>query len=122
MNQKFSFSKRAMSFMYAWRGIRYLIRNEHNAWIHLSILLGVVLAGLYFEISLCEWLFISVVSGGVLALEAVNTAIEKLCDHIMPEKNDAIAVVKDVAAGAVLIAAISAAIVGLIIFMPYIIP
>ncbi len=121
MKQKFSFAKRALSFRYAWRGICFLIRNEHNAWLHLSILLIVIMAGFYYDITLSEWIRIVVVSGMVLALEAVNTAIEKLCDHIMPDKNETIAVVKDVAAGAVLIAAISAAIVGLIIFLPYII-
>lgn len=116
---KFSWKKRAKSFNFAGKGIALMIRNEHNAWIHLSILGVVIVGGFYFQISATEWIAIVLAAGMVLLAEAFNTAIEYLCNHISPEQNQAIGHIKDVAAGAVLIAAIAAAIVGVIIFLPY---
>ena len=118
---KFSWSKRAKSFSYAGRGIALLIRNEHNAWIHLSVFALVILVGLFFQITSTEWIYITIVAAMVLLSEAFNTAIEYLCNHVSPNQNETIGKVKDIAAGAVLIAAIAAAIVGSLIFVPYLI-
>ncbi|MDD2797084.1 MAG: diacylglycerol kinase family protein [Bacteroidales bacterium] len=118
-NDRFSWKKRALSFRYAAKGISILIKNEHNAWIHLVVFTFVIIAGFSFKISSFEWALIAIVSGMVLLSEAFNTAIEYLCNRISPEQNETIGKVKDIAAGAVLIAAIFAAIVGLIIFVPY---
>ena len=116
--EPFSLHKRAKSFEYAARGIKWLFA-EHNAWIHLIATIVVIIAGFCFDITRTEWMMVCICIGMVFAAETFNTAIEKLCDVVSPEWNDKIGKVKDLAAGAVLITAIVAAIVGLIIFIPY---
>lgn len=113
--------KRALSFQYAFNGMRILFREEHNAWIHLAILAFVAVAGFYFNISNAEWMWIAIVSGFVLAMEAMNTAIETLANYVMPERHRLIKASKDLGAAAVLISAITAATVGIIVFLPKII-
>jgi diacylglycerol kinase len=106
-------------FNHAFRGIISLIRTERNFKIHLVILCLVVLLGFYFQITTTEWIFIVFSSMIVLSLEALNSSVEKLADAITTEQNPKIKWIKDVCAGAVLIGAIGAAIVGCIIFIPY---
>lgn len=95
-----------------------MLKNEHNSWVHIFAALVAIVLGAFLEITKWEWILLVIVIGLVLALEAVNSALETLCDHISPEKQDAIKKVKDLSAGAVLIAAITSFIVGLIIFLP----
>jgi diacylglycerol kinase (ATP) len=118
--EAFSLVKRAQSFTHAGRGIWVFMRSTHNAWLHLSILAVVMALGAYFGITRIEWLFIALAAGLVLTAEAFNTAIEIDIDLTSPEYHPYARDTKDVAAGAVLIAAIAAAIIGLIIFLPYI--
>jgi len=106
------------SFVYAFHGLRMMIWQEQNGKIHLIAILAVVVAGLYFQLSFPEWIAIVIVSGGVFTAEAFNTSIETLSNTISPEYNKNIKQVKDFAAGAVLIASLTAIIVGLIIFLP----
>lgn len=115
---KFSFKKRAKSFVYAFAGIKELIKKEHNAWIHCFATICVIVCGIFFNISRMEWIAVSICIGMVLMAEAFNSAIERLTDIVSPEYNKKAGKVKDLAAGAVLLAAISAATVGLIIFVP----
>ena len=98
-----------------------MIKQEQNAKIHLLAILVVLIAGFYYHLSASEWIFITIVSGCVLAAEALNTSIEALSDAFSPEYNKKIKVVKDFAAGAVLVVSLTAVIVGLIIFLPKII-
>lgn len=116
-NNGFTFRKRLQSFRYAFNGIRLLFRLEHNSWIHAFITLCVILAGVFLGLSPLEWAAIIIVIGLVLAAEAFNSAIEALADHVCTDYNEDIKRVKDLAAGAVLLTAIAAAIVGLIIFV-----
>lgn len=109
------------SFCYAWEGIKNFIGREHNAWIHLTVATLVIAAGFYFEIEKGEWLAIIGCIGGVIAAEAFNTAIERLVNLVSPEWHPIAGEVKDIAAGAVLICAVAAIVIGLIIFIPYII-
>jgi len=119
MKQKnFSIKKRVQSFKYAFNGLRTLLCEEHNSWIHLFITVCVVAAGFVFNISSLEWIAVTLCIGIVFALELVNTAIENLANFVSKEYHELIKKVKDVAAAAVLIAAIAAAIIGLIIFIP----
>lgn len=118
--EPFSIKKRLKSFAYAWKGIKRFIRAEHNVWIHLTIAILTVIAGFFFEIQRMEWIAIIICIGMVIAAEAFNTAIERLVNLVSPEWHRIAGEVKDIAAGAVLICAIAAAIVGLIIFIPYI--
>lgn len=117
-NSGFTLKKRLKSFRYAFNGVFLLLRYEHNAWIHTSVALCVIVAGNLIGLSSTEWLFIVVAIGTVLAAEAINSSIEALSDLVSPEYNEAIKRTKDLAAGAVLILSIAAAITGLIIFLP----
>lgn len=117
-NDGFTFRKRLRSFRYAFNGIRLLISKEHNAWIHCFATVCVVIAGFLLEISKMEWIACMIVIGAVLAAEAVNSAVEALADFVSPEYNEAIKRTKDLAAGAVLLMAMAAAVVGGIIFFP----
>lgn len=115
---KFSIKERIKSFKYAFEGIFSLLRSEHNAWIHLAATIVVVSAGFTLEINRYEWMIIVACIASVFALEAVNTAIERLADVLQPEKDDRIKQIKDLAAGAVLIAAIASIIIAGLIFIP----
>ena len=119
--KRFNIKKKIKSFGYAYKGIISYITNEHNAWIHLGISVFVILAGLFFHLTKAEWIIVIFCIGFVLTAEAFNTAIERLVNIVSPEHNPSAGNVKDIAAGAVLISAITAAIIGLIIFIPYLI-
>ncbi len=110
---------RGKSFACALRGIAVLLRTQTNARIHLLATVLVVAAGFVFRISRGEWVPLAFAIGIVWIAEAVNTAIEALADRITRENDDAIRRTKDVAAGAVLLAAITAAIIGLLILGPH---
>ncbi len=117
---EFSLVRRAKSFSCAGRGLAVFVRTTPNARIQLFILLLVVLGGLFFSIKSIEWLFLILASGMVLAAEAFNTAIEIDIDLTSPEYHPYARDTKDVAAGAVLISALTALMVGLVVFVPYI--
>ena len=114
----FSSRKRLQSFVYAYRGILYLLRTQHNAWIHLAFTLIAVLLGVCFSISQSEWIAILICIGIVFAAETFNTSIELLCNARFTEYDKRAEIIKDTAAGAVLIVSVVAAIVGGIIFLP----
>lgn len=114
----FSSRKRLQSFVYAYRGILYLLRTQHNAWIHLGFALIAIILGVCLSISQSEWIAIIICIGMVFASETVNTSIELLCDARFTEYDKRAEIIKDTAAGAVLIVSFSSAIVGVIIFLP----
>lgn len=119
MNPKrFKIGDRLKSFKFAFNGIRILFANEHNALIHLAATLLVIIAGIAFKISILEWAAIFLSIGLVFTSEAINTSIEKLSDFVSPEKRSLIKEVKDLASAGVLISAITALIIGLIVFVP----
>lgn len=106
------------SFGYAFEGIFTGIRKERNMKIHCTVTLLVVTMGFLFHISSIEWCICLTLFGLVMALELVNTAVEAVVDLVTKERKPLAKIAKDTAAGAVLIAAIMAAIAGLIIFLP----
>ena len=112
--------KRIKSFVYAFQGLGSFLKKEHNAWIHCTAIVVVVSAGLYYRITATEWCIVLLCFGLVLSAEAFNTAIERLVNLVSPDFHPIAGDVKDVAAGAVLICAIASAIIGCIIFIPYI--
>jgi diacylglycerol kinase (ATP) len=117
MNQYSNFLlKRLYSFGYAFRGIAYFICTQPNAWIHLIAMVVVICLGFYQKLNLTEWVLIVLAVGLVLSAEAFNTAVEKLTDLVSPEYHPIAGIVKDIAAGAVLITAIAAAVIGVLIF------
>lgn len=109
------------SFRNAFNGIGILIQSERNFQIHLIAFTLVIGAGFYFGIAPKEFIVILFVSALVFALEGVNTAIEKLCNEVTEERKESIRKIKDIAAGAVLVGAIFASVIGVIIFYPYLI-
>ncbi|MEL6863829.1 MAG: diacylglycerol kinase family protein [Bacteroidota bacterium] len=112
-------SKRLInSFGYALNGIRLMFRSEANARIHLSVFVLVLLAAWFFELSAVEWALVLLSSALVFAAEAFNTALESLTDLVAPAPHPLAKKAKDVAAGAVLLTAIGASLVGGIIFLP----
>lgn len=106
------------SFGYAFEGIFTGIKKERNMKIHCLAMLCVVVAGFFMKISVTEWCICLILFGLILSLELVNTAVEAVVDLVTEEKKPLAKIAKDTAAGAVLIAAIIAAGVGLIIFVP----
>lgn len=107
------------SFRYAFRGIADLFRHTPNARIHLLITCCVIIAGFFFGITRIEWCMLILCIALVFAAEAANTATEYLTDLVSPDYDQLAGKTKDVAAAAVLLAAIGAAITGIIIFAPY---
>lgn len=111
---------RFSSFVHAFQGIAVAIQTEANMKIHVSMALAVIAAGLFFDVSTVEWMILLMCIGWVLMAELINTSIEALCDFVTMEEQPKIKLVKDVVAGAVLVSALVALIIGLLIFYPYI--
>ncbi len=109
------------SFKYAIQGIISSFKTERNMKIHVFIMILVIIWGIIFKISVTEWMVCALLFALVISGELFNTAIETVVDMIMPEINDKAKLAKDISAGAVLVLAITAVIVGLIIFVPKII-
>lgn len=110
---------RLRSFRHAFRGISDLVRTQPNARIHLVALAVIVGLGSYFGLSRGEWTVLLLCAAAVLVVEALNTAIEYLVDLVSPGYHPLAGRAKDAAAAAVLLMALGAAVVGLIIFWPY---
>jgi diacylglycerol kinase (ATP) len=117
-SRKFSIPARIRSFRHAFKGWWWMIREEHNSWIHLVIVAVLVPLCFILRLSLIEWVIIVLCIGLVLGMELLNSAIERIADKISPDQDPEIGKIKDLAAGAVLICAIVAAIAGLIILIP----
>ena len=118
-DMRYDFKKQLRSFGYAWKGIRCCVGKEQNLSFHLIATVITVIAGFTFGISRTEWMIVLLCIGAVIAAELFNTAIEKLVDLVSPERHPIAGQVKDIAAGAVLVCAVAAAMVGLLIFTPY---
>ncbi len=121
--KKFKKSKPSLlkSFYYAFQGIKVNILTERNLAIHFCVMLLVIVCGFTFKISTTEWLICILLFGFVITLELMNTAIETAIDICKPEINPKAKLAKDTSAGAVLVVAIVAVVVGIIIFGPKII-
>ena len=111
-------SGRIKSIGFAVKGAFKLVSTEHSVMVQFSIMILMIFAGFYFEISLEEWMLQILAFGLVLAIEGLNTAVEKIADFIHPEYHNRIGFIKDIAAGAVLFAAFSAIAVGALIYVP----
>lgn len=109
---------RVRSFGYAWEGIVYLVKSQHNAWIHLIVTVLAIGVGFWLGISRSDWGLLVLAMMGVWMGEAVNTAVEAIVDMVQPDFHPMAKIAKDVAAGGVLLSAVAAAIVGLLILGP----
>mgnify|MGYP000077962059 CR=1 FL=1 len=116
--RRFTIIGRIRSFKYALRGIGVMLVSQHNAWIH-ALATGVVCGtGWWLEISPPQWCWVVLAIVAVWTAEALNTAFEFLADAASPEFHPLVEKSKDVAAGAVLIAAVGAAVIALLVFGP----
>ena len=113
------FTGRIKSIKYAVVGAYKLITTEHSVMVQFSVGIIITILGFVFGITKTEWMFQTMAIGIVLATEGVNTAVEKIADFIHPEFHTRIGFIKDIAAGAVTFAAITAITVGAIIYVPY---
>ena len=120
--KNFSLHRRGASFLHALRGIHLALRTQHNLWFHLAAIVAVLCTGFVLILSPTEWGLVVFAIGLVLTAEIFNTSIEFMVDWITPERDDQAKQVKDLAAGGVLLAAITAAVIGGLIFLPKIIP
>ncbi len=117
--KEFSWQDRRRSFVYAFRGVKHVLRTQHNAWLHAVATIVISSMGLAFRITKTEWCCLILCLTVVWTAEALNTAVELLTDLVSPEFHPLAGQCKDVAAGAVLIAAVGAFLVGSIVFGPY---
>jgi diacylglycerol kinase (ATP) len=109
---------RFKSMGFAFKGAIKLITTEHSVMVQSCLAVVMIIAGFYFEISHEEWLIQTLAIGLVLGIEGLNTAVEKVADFIHPEYHERIGFIKDIAAGAVFFAAITAIAIGCIIYIP----
>ena len=115
----FSIAERLQSFRYAVSGVAFMLRTQHNAWIHLTITIAVCLAGWWLKLSAADWRWLTVAIVLVWVAETMNTAFEHVCDVVAPEFHVSVEKAKDVAAGAVMICAAGAVVLGVLTFWPY---
>jgi diacylglycerol kinase (ATP) len=115
----FSVLARLKSFRFAFEGLAFMLRTQHNAWLHLIATILVIAAGLFLRVSAADWRWLVAAITLVWLAEAMNTAFEYLCDVVQPEFHISVKRAKDIAAGAVLICAIGAAMVGVLTLAPY---
>lgn len=111
-------SGRLKSMGFALKGAFKLATTEHSVIVQVSIAVLLIIAGFYFGISREEWMFQTFAIGLVLSIEGMNTAVEKVADFIHPEFHEKIGFIKDIAAGAVFFAAMTAIVIGCIIYIP----
>jgi len=109
---------RLKSLTFAVKGAYKLITTEHSVMVQSTIVLLMIIAGFVFHISRIEWMLQILAFGLVLAIESINTAVEKIADFIHPEFHEKIGFIKDIAAGAVMFAAAAAIAIGLLIYVP----
>ncbi len=119
-SSRFSVRDRFRSFGFAGQGIYSFLRTEHNAWLHCGATVMVVAAGFWAGLSGTEWIAIIFAISIVWMAEMFNTCIERLMDHLSPEYSQPVKFIKDVSAGAVLVASVAAALIGLLVFIPHI--
>lgn len=113
------FTGRLKSMVFAIKGAFKLITTEHSVMVQSSLALLMTIAGFYFGINRMEWMMQILVFGLVLSIEGLNTAVEKIADFIHPNYHERIGFIKDIAAGAVFFAALTAITIGCIIYFPY---
>jgi len=116
--KKFSVNDRLKSFKHAFNGLWLMLKEEHNFRVHLFAAAIAIFCSWFFKINYYEWLIVLLLIGWVLCLEIVNSCVEQIMNFISTEKSPSIKKIKDLAAAAVLISAITALVIGLIIFVP----
>jgi diacylglycerol kinase (ATP) len=117
--ESLSFTGRLRSVRFALQGVATMVRTQHNAWVHAAATAGAIALGFMCRLTTAEWCWIVLAIVAVWTAEALNTAFEFLTDVASPAFHPVAGQAKDVAAGAVLIAAVGAAAIGLLVFGPH---
>lgn len=107
------------SFKFAAKGLAIVFREEQSFRVQIATLFAVLVLGILFNIKTWEWIALILVAASVLVLELINSTLERIVDYLKPRLHHYVEIVKDIMAGAVLVASIAAAAVGVIIFYPY---
>lgn len=115
----FQISSRMRSFRFAFAGLWTMLKSQHNAWIHACLSIIVIATGLFLRLNAGEWCWLVLAMMAVWTAEALNTAFEFLADAASPQFHPLVKKAKDVAAGAVLISAMGAAIIGVLVLGPH---
>lgn len=113
--------RRFIGFTFAWNGIKEVVKTEQNFQFHLIATALVISIGFGFKLTGVEWTIIVLIIGLVLVAEMINTVVERMIDYIKPDVHPQAGMIKDMAAGAVLVAAFIAVIIGCIIYLPKIV-
>lgn len=116
--KKKGFHRLFKSFTYAFDGLKYAFKYEQNILVHTLATILVIIAGIFFKISLMEWLVLVLIIGLVIATELINTSIEATIDLVTKEIHPLAKIAKDTAAAAVLVFGLTAIVIGCIIFVP----
>jgi diacylglycerol kinase (ATP) len=116
----FSMRSRLQSFAYAFKGLGFMLRTQHNAWLHLAATLMVVLLASFLGVRLEDWRWLIVAIVMVWVAESFNTAVEYVCDVVSPGYSASVKRAKDIAASAVLVCAVGAVFLGAVTLWPYI--
>lgn len=119
---KFTLHGRLRSFAFASSGVRYVFASEHNMWVHAMAAMVAVALAAWLRLPIDSWRWIVLAIGWVWMAETFNTAIERLADAVTLERDPRIGVVKDLAAAGVLLSATGAAAIGLLVFVPHLLP
>ncbi|MFL6659119.1 MAG: diacylglycerol kinase family protein [Massilia sp.] len=117
--QRFTLAARLKSFSYAFEGVWFMLKTQHNAWLHGVATLLVIALGVYLKVSASDWRWLAVAMAMVWVAETLNTAVEYVCDVVSPHYSEAVKHAKDISAGGVLIAAACALLVGVLTLLPY---
>jgi len=117
--QPFTLAARMKSFAYAIQGIVFMLKTQHNAWLHFIATLLVIALAIYCGVNSSDWRWLVVAMAMVWVAETMNTAVEYVCDVVSPNYSQAVKHAKDIAAGGVLIAAAGAMLIGGLTFWPY---
>ncbi len=117
-NGRKELNKRIKSFNYAFEGWGYVLRTQKNAWIHAFVTIMVVITGLWLGLSRYDWVLLIIAIAIVWITEFLNTALEAIVDMTMPDPHPCAKVAKDVGAGAVLLSAFAAILIGLLVLGP----
>ncbi len=116
----FKISARLRSFVYAFSGLGFMLRTQHNAWLHAVASVAVVAAGLVLRVTAADWRWLIVAMAMVWVAETFNTAVEYVCDVVSPGYSQTVRHAKDIAAGAVLLCAFAALLIGVFTLWPYV--
>ena len=114
----FTFMGRVRSFRHAIMGLAFVLRTQHNAWLHAIATVLAIILGVALRLPLGEWCMLALAVVMVWVAEAFNTGLEVLADAVVSERHPVVKIAKDVAAAAVLLSALGAVVVGAIIFVP----